>query len=619
MPTDQAENLSLTLEEGIIGDMFGVNFSLPVYLQIYLCIFFIITFLILIIHTKRIIDHLHTKVPFYWFIGLMALNLCNILFTLIHYNYRSGTFEGKSGKKGLIGIPGDRGEYRKCTTCDENIIMDIHYRTDILQKMVVQGKVGEIGRPFTRLGFFPLGDMIFPNNTANSNRKKVYVVSGHQLKHPVYFSLVAIVPAVSNMKTTLTYIWEPQPSPGYKALGNVITNKKTPPPNNVVQCVKKSCLQKLDVGDGHRVTVFLWQDMRSKSGKYLFYSFWDTPMNTFYVSFPQKSKVYNDSLYYNIVDGNNRYLKKIDGVYKPIPDRETKIKKMFDNLASPLNLEEEVQNVGFTGQIPKNRPDVISLSAAIEHYFPGGFKFKISVNSTGDMLGGKRLNESQKRILFYSKIWLVPNKPMFMIHNKCLMKTRLDARKKEFIQKIKRVYTDFNYLLASYGDDVSELRDFLKSHMDRLKKEMRHIPDFTKKLDTADFHHFSVDRLMVLERELRNIHQGALTMTSAETPERRQKYFDLVRALKHYDLAKSNYDEDRSNGKCKKEKMEDVVNNFNAEWDKIRHLFLNDSEFKVKLQKREFESMSESKLEKLTGIFYNLVNLFEEARRNSCM
>lgn len=590
-----------------------VNFNLPATLVIYIFMFLLISTLILIIQIKPILSKLYTKTPFYWFIGLIVLNIINIIFTLVHYNSKSGTFIGEAGDRGNKGDIGTVGDYSKCTRCDEKIVLDVHKRYDVLHNIYVNGELGEVRRPYVRFGFSSLGDMIVTKtDIRKTNLKQSYVVSGSMPKVPEDFMLMARIPPIKNHTKKPTYIWRAIPPTDYVAMGDIITNTSGKPPKSAISCIPQSCVKTVNIGDGYTSSRFFYQNMRpGKEKEYIFISFWDTPLNTFYTNFPGFGNMgqptfFNQSLYYNIVSGNLTYIRydKVNNIYVPIENKKNNIIQKFQKIISPVDLNRKRQNLGELGYFIMDEIKAITLWQAIEHYFPGNFKYQISINDIGDGLGGKRLNNIQKKIIKYAQAWIIPNMPIYVIHNKCLMKNRIDHEKKELILKIKSLYADFAYILRKYGQSKSDLLEYLSSHTDRLIKQMRHIPNFSTNIKDEDFNHFSVNRLKYLHKELKNLHISTLKFTNEIPEERRNKYFDLIKALKQYDEAKLNYDINLDNERCvhNNESMKETKKVFTKTWDQIHSLFLTDRNFKVKLKNKDFDTIPDNKLDKLTHL-----------------
>ena len=186
------------------------------------------------------------------------------------------------------------------------------------------------------------------------------------------------------------------------------------------------------------------------------------------------------------------------------------------------------------------------------------------------------------------------------------MKTHINVQKKETIIKIKRVFDDVRNLLIRYGNKAPQLKEYLSSHFTRLERQMRHIPDYQRKVMEEDFVHLSINRLTVLEKELNNIHRAILNMTGEVSPERRDKYFNVISALKQYDKVKLNFDTLMNDGQCNKNNLKELETEFNKKWDELRFLFLTDPKFKQRLKYKKFDGISDNKLEKTSKIFNQL-------------
>jgi hypothetical protein len=542
---------------------------------------------------------------------------------------RSGTFMGKVGKQGDTGNPGIGGDYTKCTKCDEKISLDIHRRYDVLQNIYIDGENGQIRRPFVRFGYNSLGDMIAASDSIKTNNlKQGYVVSGSVLKNPIDFTLIANLPPIKDKISDPVYVWRPIAPDGYVVMGDIITSTNVKPPKTSLVCIPSDCAKVINTGEGYVSYRFLYQNMRpGKENDYIFISFWDTPINTFFTNYPDfgingKQTFHNNTLLYNIVNQNEHYIIYDTTKQKHIPVTQNvqKLQTLFKKVISPVNLTGKRQNLGKHGYFNIGDTKLTSLWDAIQHYFPGNFNYQVSINGEGDILGGRRLDNIQKKIIKYAQTWVVPNKPMYILHNKCLMKTRIDYEKREIILKIKSLYSDFHYLMKKYGFDVPQLTEYLSSHFMRLKKQMRHIPDFSQKIKDEDFDHFSINRLKYFYEELKNLNTAILALTNEVPKDRRQKYFRLIDALKEYDEAKMNFDVNLDNDDCTKDvnELNEIKKLFYNKWDSIKMLFIGDKDFKKKLKDRDFDGMSDSKIQKVTDLLTDISRNLKNYIKKHC-
>lgn len=613
----------------LLYQIFDVNFNLPVTIQLYIFTFFLISTLILIIQIRPMLDKLYSKTPFYWFVGLIVLNILNIIFTIMHYNTRTGTFKGEPGDIGDVGMPGRRGQYTKCTKCDETISVTIRKTSHPLQSFYIDNAVGEIRRPTRNPGYTPIGDMIVTKDELKSESKKIsYILGGPLLKSPDDYMLMATIPKIKHHTDEPCYIWKPIPPAGYIALGDIVTDNSHKPPKSATICVPEKCVKEVDMNDGFASYRFFYQNMREgKEEDYIFISFWDTPLNTFITNFPglglngQKT-FHNNNLFYNLVSGSPKYVKYNTKLAKHVPVQHMaqKLKKICTRVISPINLKGKRQNLGGGYFKTDNKQNLDGLWDVLIHYFPGGFDYMISVDSTGDSYGGSRLTNIQKKLIKFTQCWVMPTRPVYTLQNKCLTRTRIDHEKKEIIMNIKKLYSDFHYLLRKYGWEKPQLTDYLSKHFMRLKKQMRHIPDFEQKIRSEDFEHFGINRLKAFYKELQIINGALLNMTNEVPQDRRKKYFSLIRALKRYDESKYKYDQTIDDTGCKRDKDEILKTKdyFNERWDKIRRMFIGDKNYKLKLKNREFGGMTEDKIDNLIKYLNELSTNLDNYVRKAC-
>lgn len=609
----------------LLFDVLDINYNLPLNLQLYIFIFFLFSAFILIMQVRPMLDKLYTKTPFYWFMGLLVLNLLNIIITLFHYNWRSGTFEGERGDVGEVGRIGKVGDYSKCTKCDETISLDIHNQSETLQKIFINGEIGEVRKPTPRAGFQSMGDMIISRDEMKSDSlKQCHVIAGPTVKDAIDYILISRIPKISNHLDVPVYIWEPVPPDNYVALGSVVTDSQTKPPLDSIGCIPDNCAKEVNVKDGFASYRFLYQNMRdNKEDDYIFMSFWETPINTFIVSANNNERTFhNANLLYHIANGNSRYVKYDSKLNRHIPvgDFLDKIKAQFRKIVSPVNLKGQRQNLGTSGyfKIGESK-NVVSLWDAIDKFFPYNVNFMVSVDEEGD-LEGLRPNDIQKKLIKYAQSWIMPNKPFYTLDNKCIAKTRIDYEKRELIMEVNRIYSDFHYLIRKYGWEVPQLVDTLSSHFMRLKKQMRHIPNFEDKIREEDFNHFSVNRLKSFIGELKSLHNAVLNLTNEVPQEKRRIIFNLIRTIKTYDEAKLDFDQYIENQNCKHDKQQilKLKEFFYDKWDDIRRLFMGDKNFKIKIKNKDFTGMTEDKINKLNSLLNELASKLNEHVKLNC-
>ena len=75
---------------------------------------------------------------------------------------------------------------------------------------------------------------------------------------------------------------------------------------------------------------------------------------------------------------------------------------------------------------------------------------------------------------------------------------------------------------------------------------------------------------------------------------------------------------DNDNCKHNKTKLKETKKLFEAKWDKINSLFRTDKDFKIKLKNKEFDGMSDSKIDKITTSLDELSKLLKDYIRDNC-
>lgn len=561
----------------LVDYMFENIIDIPINLKLYLIIVFVIILICICLHIRR---ELHTPEEItVWFIGLILLNVVNVTLTILHYKYKQGSFKGDQGAPGDTGIPGDRGENKKCNSCEDKIGINLMDTFDDLQTIYLNNNPVTIKRPTLKIGYHPIG------YTISGKNKKGYTLSGSTLKNPLDYILIVKIPAISGKTNTPTFIWRAIPPTDYVALGDIVTTTETKPLKNAIMCVPFSCVREVETNG--KSWTFNYQDNKT----YIYSSLWDTPLNTFYCNYV--SDEFSNGTVYDNITSNTEY--------------RTNLITLFNNTKSPFDLMGYAQNINNS-----LKDDEINLMTAINHYFPSGFDYKISVDNIGDINGGGRLNEIQLRILKYAKTLSPPNIKMYTLDNNCLSTDDMNEVKQTQISKILKLYDEINLLIAKYPNNKS-IKIYLHSQYDNISKSIQNIPNFEQKLSEADFNDFSIERLNILYDNVNKYYMAILKMTSEKSFERVELILNAVTAIKRYNITKTNYDNIASK-KCKTQ--DETKTEFQLIWNNIDSLFIGYKNYKEDLKRLMFDNITDSKLNKTISYLNDLSDILDIGIKN---
>ena len=191
----------------------------------------------------------------------------------------------------------------------------------------------------SKIGFFSLGDTVF--NEDSPNRIKAFLANG-DIRNPVDFDKMSSFPVntigeFNELKTELYTIWRPRAPKGYESIGDIVKIGDSKPENNVIGCLNKNCLDELEIEDCELAFMYYgiedeYKDILSfnqfnkintsydleeiikglvnANNMFSIYSVWRTPLNTFYVNTTNNNVLSNNSVIYNLIEGNPKLLDK---------------------------------------------------------------------------------------------------------------------------------------------------------------------------------------------------------------------------------------------------------------------------------------------------------------------
>lgn len=190
-----------------------------------------------------------------------------------------------------------------------------------------------------KIGFFSLGDTVF--NEDSPNRIKAFLANG-DIRNPVDFKKMSSfnvnkIGEFNEIKSELYTIWRPIAPKKYESIGDIVKNGDAKPDNNVIGCINKNCLDELEMDDcelafmyygieddfkhllsmnqfdkierNNNIKDFI-KDLTNANNIFSIYSVWRTPLNTFYVNTTNNNVLSNNSVIYNLIEGNPKLLDK---------------------------------------------------------------------------------------------------------------------------------------------------------------------------------------------------------------------------------------------------------------------------------------------------------------------
>lgn len=578
--------------------------DIPINLKLYMIVFFVIIVIGIWLHLRQQVNTISQQYLLYWFIGLVLINFANIALTILHYKYKQGTFKGDEGAPGDNGISGDRGANKRCNTCEEKIGVNMMDSFDDIQTVYVNNSVATIKRPTMQLGYNPIGYTIDGkydrsySDKVKTLKKKGYTLSGGVLKNPLDYTLIVKIPAITGKTNNPTYVWRAVPPTDYVALGDIVTATESKPPKNTIMCVPIDCVKEVDLGLGYISWNFNYQDSKTS----LYVSLWDTPLNTFYCNYVTDNQIFNGTFYDNLI-GFNETLKNSEYI--------NRIQAFFENIKSPFDLMGYAQNINSSIVLADKKE--VSLMSSINHYFPDGFKYLISVDDSGDLNGGKRLNEIQMRIIKYAKSLTVPNVKMYVINNNCLSMDDMSEYRQLLISKILRLYNEINIIMTKYPNNKA-IKIYLKSQYDNISKSVQNVPGFERKIYEDDFDDFSMERLNLIYEAVNKYYKAILKMTNEKSFERVELILGAVTAVKRYVTAKTNYDNISGTKKCKTQ--DETKKQFQTLWETMDSLFRGYDNYRSDLRNLIFDNITDAKLKKVIDNLNELSEVLDNGSKN---
>ena len=221
-----------------------------------------------------------------------------------------------------------------------------------------------------KVGFFSMGDTVF--NEDSPNRINAYLVNGdvrNPVDFDKQTNFTTLRTGDFNEVFDENYtVWRPRPPTDYISLGDMVQFGRNKPKSNLVACLHKNCLTELEIEDLELAFMYYGYDnkytydaiqeiinsgnietldksikntkdaakdaikgatksaTKNKATKYIndldnlidltqdlndiysIYSVWRTPLNTFYINTTNYAVLTNNSVIYNLVEGNPKLL-----------------------------------------------------------------------------------------------------------------------------------------------------------------------------------------------------------------------------------------------------------------------------------------------------------------------
>lgn len=442
-----------------------------------------------------------------------------------------------------------------------------------------------IQRPTGKVGYFAIGDTI----TAASNYKagkNGFVISG-DIRNPNSYKLISAMliqdenaqnddATENNIEdNTGDYteygIWSVNAPDGFVSLGDIVSYKK--PSLTSIACVNAKCVYKIDKSpanlsyggtyyyinnktklnnnsnyNSNSNTKFydeytneynqnenedyedeeenLDNDNNNNNKKeIIFIGFWITLLNTLIVNVCNNKSIINNTLAYNILNGNSYYLNEIGDItdqgYLYIKSRlnNIKISKIFTTFYIS-SYYSQYYNKQLEIYFNVNKSQLESLNAddrekAIKTKI-NGYKKKLDnisviideMENLYDM-SNKLLGKLETSIikndmlniqidfLKLLKSLFPPNKNVYMIKNECLAYNRIDETRQINIKKLTEILDIYDDNMTKL-DDNETIQNLIRNTEDTLSKNLNHIQNWGIKIANRDLTDFTNERINYL-------------------------------------------------------------------------------------------------------------------------
>lgn len=370
----------------------------------------VFTLIFIYYYRHSLIESYGNKV-YLWFVFLITLNILNVVYISSYHQAKSGSLIGKSGPGGRPGVPGKRGEDLLCGYCNVEDEIGIQYSNDyhlIGKVQKTTNLLGEISiwRAKGSLGTAPLGDTIFARQVAS--KIKTYIAGYGSEKALKFNKIISLTDGVKEIT-----FWQAEPPEGFSFLGDFTTIGNTPPSVNIVACLPTKCLVENKKGKYNFVASFPAIDIIPLNGgsHINFCSFWSTPLNHFRIKV-SKPVYHNQSVYFNIVDGNKNYYDY--QTRRPIPEKAEELKTLLKSKISVI-----YHHPTTNGFVKFNAPFVQNIrnhQGKIESYKIHAKEFEDFLNQRENQTLESYLELYRQSLNYIYKIIKTSSKPVLFIH-----------------------------------------------------------------------------------------------------------------------------------------------------------------------------------------------------------
>jgi hypothetical protein len=425
-------------------------------------------------------------------------------------------------------------------------------------------------RPTGKVGYLPLGDTAF--NSMNANEFNSFLVSGN-IRHPVRYETITPFNVPINTSDTnggtnsprvqMLNVYKIIPPEGYVALGDCVQRLGQKVDYAMFACVSEKCVKSLPKSEMECVfahyclknlnimeTLATPEKLIDEPNNQLMMTVWRTPMNTIYINTGED--IVNNTLVYNIVNGNTDYLNDAGAVNDdmieivkdkilaiPLPadfitlfitsyftakmvitfpqklaEYKTQLLAPFANskkkptASDIITISKNTQafSDNYINNIIKSATSAISTTTTtldlLTVLFGSNMSLLLAVDDYGIANGGVPIFNVQRLFLRMLKLLFPPNREVYMLKNECLASYKIDEGRQSLIGQLEDTINKYKFLTKQYLNDPSNqcasidlVNSFQSQAFDKLASYLVGIPDYAGKLESHDYESFNDNRL----------------------------------------------------------------------------------------------------------------------------
>ncbi len=456
----------------------------------------------------------------------------------------------------------------------------VKHINDVIIGKFIEGNIGNFSRPSGKEGFFPLGDTAF--NAMTSNKMSSFMVAGN-VRNPVRYELMSnfYVPISTSELPDLQLmkILKIIPPSGYVAFGDAVQRGSNKISKTLFGCIGEECVKELPKSDMECVFAHYSlidaaeillipsiDDLIDININQLMFTVWRTPMNTIYIN--TGDDYANNTLIYNIINGNSDYLDSVGAVNEEMTER-VKERLMTMKLTPaliaffitayfaakivitlPQKIDEYRTQLMAPFKSSKTRPTaaqrktiINNIQAMIDNttkeiiksldigirdssnaydvliiLFGSNLNVNLAVDEEGMNNGGVPMFNVQRVFLRMLKLLFPPNRPVYILKNECVAYYRVDESRQLLIGELEDSMNKYAFLRQQYlengGQQCASLElvnNYQLKIDDEIRSYMVGFPNYEDSLKNKDFEKFNDNRLKYIigkYKELNDVIRG---------------------------------------------------------------------------------------------------------------